>query len=229
MPIKDLKGQVFGKLTVMYLTNEKNGTNVVWMCQCSCKNKTLKKVNSGNLRSGNIQSCGCLHGDVVRKHGACKTSSKEGQTQLDYVIWRKIKERCYNVNAPNYKDYGGRGISMSKKWKDSFIAFAAYIRRLENCPSDEVLTSRLKGKRIKVSIDRINNDKDYKPSNIKWSTPKEQNNNSRKNIIVEYKGKKMTLAQAAEKYGKVSYKTVHLRYRKQGWSIQRALETISCK
>ena len=85
-----------------------------------------------------------------------------------------------------------------------------------------MLISRLKGRRLTVSIDRINNDKDYKPGNLKWSSNKEQSNNRRSNIFIVYKGKRLTLKEAVDKYAIVSYHTVYTRY-KAGWSIDKAL------
>lgn len=232
MPAKrDLVGEVFGRLTIIKDTGERSGGNVIWLGQCTCEPKKFTKVSSNNLRSGHTRSCGCLalevtiaKGHANRKHGATPTDG-EG-SQLDYIIWHGIKQRCYSKNRSSYSNYGGRGIKMHKAWRDDFKLFAAYIRTLPNCPPEKLLTSRSGGKRLVLSIDRKNNDKSYKPGNIKWSTMKEQSNNTRTNRMVKFKGQKLTLAQAVDKYAVVCRATVDTRL-SRGWTLKEALETES--
>jgi hypothetical protein len=114
---------------------------------------------------------------------------------------------------------------MHRIWKKDFTVFAKYIRDLDRCPSEELLTSRSFGKRLPLSIDRIDTEGNYEPGNIKWSTKIEQANNKSSNIIVDYQGNKFTLPQAVRKYGKAPYKKVYKRFIQLGWSLERALVT----
>lgn len=228
---KDLVGLVFERLTVLKKTNNRDASgSIQWLCKCSCENETKVKVSTNKLNTGHTRSCGCLQkesakiqGLASRKHGAAKIKKQKGGAQLDYSIWAGMKNRCYNKNSPKYPRYGGRGIKVCKEWRDDFSLFASYIRTLPNCPSDEMLKSRFYGKRIPRTIDRIKNDKDYKPGNIKWSTSKEQASNRSTNVVIKYKGKEMTLKQAVEAYSSVPYSVVRDRYNKYGWDLKSAL------
>jgi hypothetical protein len=230
MPAKrDLVGEIFGRLTIIEDTGERCGGNVLWLGKCSCRPNKFTKVSSSNLRSGHTKSCGCLalestiaKGHANRKHGA--TSTKIEGSQLDYNIWHGIKQRCYTKTNPAYPGYGGRGIKMHKLWRKDFIEFAAYIRTLPDCPDEKILSSRSGGRRIPRTLDRIKNNGNYEPGNVKWSTSKEQANNTRKNKIVKFKGEKLTLAQAVDKYAIVCRNTVDSRLR-MGWSLKEALLT----
>ena len=117
-----------------------------------------------------------------------------------YNVWQGMKARCLNPNDKSYPRYGGRGITICAEWKDDFQTFFDYVSSLEHFGEDG------------YSLDRINNDGDYKPDNVKWSTRQEQACNRRSNVVVEYQGEKMLLSEAAEKSG-VNIST--LRYRLQ--------------
>lgn len=104
-----------------------------------------------------------------------------------YRTWADIKQRCCNLNNPGYKNYGGRGITMHEPWVHDFQAFYDYVSTLEHYGESD------------YSLDRIENDGNYEPGNLRWATQSEQNRNKRTNIIVEYNGEKMCLAEAAEK------------------------------
>ena len=111
------------------------------------------------------------------------------QSQL-YRVWAQIKQRCHNENCPKFKDYGGRGIRMDPRWRESAVLFEAEItKRLGKRPSE------------KHSLGRINNNKGYWPDNLKWETNSQQCRNQRKNHIVRYNGNLMTIAELAEKTG----------------------------
>lgn len=102
-------------------------------------------------------------------------------------IWGSMKERCYRPMHMHYKNYGGRGITVCDEWKDDYIAFARWAYK--------------NGYRDDLTIDRENNDGNYEPSNCRWITVKEQNNNTRSNRIIEYKGTQYTVSQLAEVAG----------------------------
>ena len=104
-----------------------------------------------------------------------------------YRIWADMKRRCKNSDRPNYKNYGGKGIRVCQEWENSFDSFREWA--LNNGYSDD------------LSIDRIDNDGNYEPSNCRWATAKEQANNKRNNLHIKYKGETRTLAQWCEVFG----------------------------
>jgi hypothetical protein len=159
----DLTGQVFNRLTVISCAPDRNNPNdrARWLCFCICGNQ--KTISSRCLISQKTQSCGCIHKELLAnrnknkaKHNLC--------TSLEYESWHAMKQRCLNKNHHAFKRYGGRGISIYPPWINSFELFYSY---LGNKPTS------------KHSIDRINNDGNYEPGNVKWATSKEQANNRR--------------------------------------------------
>lgn len=109
--LKDITGQKFGKLTVLYRLHNYHKHGVYWLCVCECGN--LNKCKGTELRRGNIKSCSCGVGNF--KHG-------KKQHRL-YRIWSHIKERCYRTNCDNYQYYGKRGITMCDEWLNNFMTF----------------------------------------------------------------------------------------------------------
>ena len=155
----DLTGKRFGRLLVVEKSESKNGY-AAWLCRCDCGNE---KIISGNeLRKGKAKSCGCL-----RKEVATKTFIKHGKTNtLLYEVWKSMKARCNNLNNKRYSSYGGRGITVCDEWRESFQAFYDW--------------AMINGYREGLSIDRIDNDGNYEPSNCRWATASEQQKNKRK-------------------------------------------------
>lgn len=203
----NLIGQRFGRLTVVgyvrdYVT--KNGTIVSrWKCLCDCQldlpeeERIYSYVATGDLLSEKVKSCGCLHKEILSKHG-------ESRTRL-HRIWIDMRTRCYNENTKVYQNYGARGIKICDEWKDSFANFREWA--LNNGYSDE------------LTIDRIDVNGDYSPNNCKWSTKKEQENNKRTNIYGYYNGEKLTIAQFSEKINKYS-STIRYKYIDKNMSFE---------
>jgi hypothetical protein len=163
--VRDLTGQRFGRLLVekRHPENTKAG-KARWRCLCRCGNDTV--VVGGSLTSGLTVSCGCFHKDVVavmgrrnRKHG-----ETVGKRTAEYRIWSGLLARCYNKKVKDYPRYGGRGIGVCERWRNSFEAFLEDMGRR---PARN------------YTIERVNNDSHYTPQNCKWATMAEQNRNRR--------------------------------------------------
>jgi hypothetical protein len=162
----DLIGQKFGRLTAIKRKGTSKNGNANWLCLCKCGENTI--VSSNNLQSMGTQSCGCLSREktILRstKHGQCKNNK---QSRI-YSSWCNMIKRCTNPNFKYYKNYGGRGITVCKRWSNKKNGFENFFKDMGN---------RSRGK----SLDRINNNGNYNKINCKWSTPKEQSNNKRNN------------------------------------------------
>lgn len=187
---KDLTGKTYSGLTVIGYDCFKSSKNH-WWCKCVCGKIISVAIN--NLNRGQ-QSCGCLHkewvGNMSRKHGLSRTGI--------YRIWAGIKRRCFNQNVPEYKYYGGRGITMCDEWATNFISFKEYMGER---PSK------------KHTIDRINNDGNYEPGNVRWATPKEQENNKRRSLRVSFNGTTMSVLEISEKTG-FKYETLKTKLKR---------------
>lgn len=190
--IKDLTGLEFGKLTVVSLTEERQGGSPIWLCNCSCGVKDVK-VSTRKLNSGHTKSCGCLKSEKLTL-----SNTKHGQSRSRiYNIYIGMKSRCENKLDKNYDQYGGRGIIVCDEWVD-FNNFHKW--------------SVLNGYTDEMSLDRINNNGNYDPSNCRWVSMKLQANNRSNNILLNICGETLTLTECCEKYGLSYYK-----YQKRRW------------
>lgn len=208
MAYADLAGQTFGKLTAIRYKGydvSKSGKRLsLWECKCECGATVI--VRASSLRSGNTKSCGCLRKELGRSNPVMVRAKHNATQSRLFRIWRGIKSRCFNPNTIEYERYGGRGITMSREWVDDFPAFQEWA--LNNGYSDT------------LTIDRIDNDGDYEPSNCRWSTNKEQQNNTRFNRLITYNGNTHTLKQWSELLN-IPYDTLWRRLAND-WSIDRA-------
>lgn len=198
----DLTGQRFNYLTVINYAGQRKG-RTYWRCRCECGN--VIDVYSYSLKSGNTKACGCHKKDGWnngRTHGLSKTRQ--------YRIWRNMKNRCENPNDKYYVNYGGRNISICSEWRESFKSF--YDWAMENGYSDE------------LTLDRIDNNGNYEPSNCRWVSRTQQMNNTRKNHFIELNGEKHTIAEWCRKLN-ISYNVLSSRIFTYGWSDEKALTT----
>ena len=203
MKMLDIKGKRFGKLIA--IERVKNvGKKVSWKCLCDCGKETI--VLTTNLTTNRIKSCGCLKNQKLIERS---TKHNQRHTKL-YEVWKTMKQRCFNPNHKSFHNYGGRGIIVCDEWKDNYQAF--YEWSMNN------------GYKEGLSIDRINNDGNYEPSNCRWADRFTQNNNTRQNKPVVIDGVSKTIHQWAREYN-IPVEIVRNRLYNKHWDIVKALTT----
>lgn len=204
----DLIGQKFGRLTVVDFDKEKiykdGNKYTTFCCICDCGNQS--SVVGYRLLSGGTKSCGCLQREAVSK---LNKSHGETKSRL-HNIWCRMKQRCYNKNATDYKYYGGKGVGICQEWFSSYQAFRDWS--LEN-GYDETLT-----------IDRIDSGKDYSPDNCRWVDRKMQTKNRSITRLLTFNNETLTIGEWAERIG-INSKTIAKRIDVLGWTVEEALTT----
>lgn len=188
----DLTGQRFGRLVVLKFDHVDSRGQAYWICKCDCGNARV--VRAGHLRNGATQSCGCMKRE---KTSISNSTHHMSDTRL-YDIWQGIKARTERPTNPAYRNYGGRGIKLCEEWHDPY-AFMEW--------------ANLNGYSEGLTIDRIDVNGNYEPSNCRWITRSEQCCNKRNTIRITLDGQTRTLVEWCNITG-CSYMKAYKRYRK---------------
>lgn len=195
----DIKGKKYNRWTVIEKSKTKNG-KTYWLCECECGKRKI--VYGTSLRSGKSKSCGCFNKEIVSKQKGLST------TRL-YRIYKLVVKRCYDKTDKSYKYYGAKGVTVYNKWLNNFISF--YNWSINNDYND------------KLTLDRIDVNGNYEPSNCRWISEKEQHYNRTDNIYFTINNEQKCLSQLCEEYN-MPYQTVWRRLKK-GKDIIEALTT----
>ena len=185
-PNRNLVGIGFGRLMVLDWAGRTEKGNNYWDCVCFCG--SIARVQQSSLLNGYVRSCGCLK----KTHG-------ESKSRL-YRIYRQMKYRCNNPTYPEYKYYGGRGITVCEEWEKDIISF--------------LLWANTNGYAENLSIDRIDNDLGYSPDNCRWTTESLQCRNRSSSYLFTYKGEIKCVKEWSKEVGLSYYKL--LKWFKQG-------------
>jgi hypothetical protein len=197
-----LEGLKFGRLIVMQKCGRNKHGKTIWRCECACGNEKI--VTTCNLRTGVVKSCGCLRKDNNQgyKHGGFGTP--------EYRVWAGMISRCHSVSNDSYHRYGGKGIKVCRRWRNSFVNF---LEDMGKRPS------------LAYSIDRINNAKGYSRQNCRWATSGEQARNRRSSRMLTYKGRMQCATDWAKEYG-IDREAFYARL-DRGWSLEDSLNIPS--
>lgn len=204
-------GTRFERLTVVGEVEprkDKNGVSRRFVCNCECGNELIADLRS--LRSGHNKSCGCYKADAIRVRSTTHGHTANTLSSIYYNLWCAIKVRSVFHTGPKADMY--LRVSMFPPWRHDFAAFYAYIMTELGPRPDE------------CSLDRIDNDGDYAPGNVRWATPMQQAQNTRRNINLTFAGKTQCLSQWARDTG-ISVGTLRKRIVELGWPVERALTT----
>jgi hypothetical protein len=173
-PLIDISGQKFGRITAISHIPKTS----FWICKCECGKE--KNIQGSDLRRGFTRSCGCWNSEV----SSAKATHGKSRT-LEYAAWGKAKERCTKPSSKGWKYYGARGIKMHPEWIESFEKFIDYLGPK---PGPH------------YTVDRIDNNGNYEPGNVRWATMETQSNNKRNNVTFYIGNKKWTIARAARHF-----------------------------
>lgn len=208
MALLDLKNKRFGRLTaikidhIYYKTPRKLGSVVYWKCKCDCGKECV--VRTVHLTKGYTKSCGCL-----QKERTSETNTRHSLSNTRiYYVWGRIIGRCTNEKSNDYKYYGGRGIKICNEWKNNFQSFYDWARN--------------NGYKEGLTIDRIDVNGDYEPSNCRWVSRKIQSLNKRDNHFITYKGKTQTLTEWGQELN-IKPSIISERINKLSWTIEDSL------
>lgn len=193
----EMKGKRFSNLVVLETSGQNKCGQKRWKCKCDCG--TVFETDGASIRAKRVKSCGCYS-----RFGGIKRLKNNEQYHPLYRVWIGMKSRCNNFNNNKSHLYSKKGITVCKRWR----VFNNFVADMGPCPEG-------------CSIDRINGNKGYSPSNCRWATPKEQANNMATNKLMTVGGQTKTLSQWSDIFGKKP-NTVLYRLRR-GWTAYDAL------
>ena len=203
--------KIGGKKNRLILLDIVSTTPPMGLFKCDCG--LIKKINIYNVSNSHTKSCGCLNKEVLIKNKTTHGHCRKMKVSKEYTTWQALRNRCYAEKDLSYKDYGERGIIVCDRWNESFENF---YKDMGDAPSK------------KHSIDRIDNNGNYEPSNCRWATKTEQNRNTRRNNYITYNGETKCVSEWAEIIG-LSVATIYLRINRRKWSIEKAFSTPNIK
>lgn len=210
---KDLTGMKFWALEVLKRDKGKTDSSksCYWICKCECGNIVSRKTATLKLaQKGAVPNCGCVN--RKRLFSYSQSMKKHGMTNTRiFGVWGNMLDRCNNSNNIEYHLYGGRGISVCAEWSNDFESFYKW----------SVLNGYKKG----LSIDRIDTNGNYEPSNCRWATAKEQIRNRRNTRFVEFDGQKKTLGEISEIY-KVDYAKLYKKVINRKMNVKEAIKEL---
>ena len=198
---KDLSGLTFKRWTVVRFDGMRDN-RAWWWCRCECG--TERSVLGKTLVKGISRSCGCLQRETVTAMNTKHMMSRSPE----FVVWCHMLKRCSDTDSLQWKDYGGRGIAVCKRWKE----FANFIADIGQRPTP------------KHTIERRDNNLGYSPENCVWATRTQQARNKRTTVMLTSGGKTQCLAEWCEELG-MNYHTLYTRIFNRGWSVEAALNT----
>lgn len=196
----DYTGMRYGLLTVVKRAEGTKCGAAQWVCKCDCGNEII--LPSYTLKRETVKDCGC----VARPH--FNATHGASNTKL-YSMWKLMLYRCENPKNNAYKYYGKRGLTVCEEWHD-FHTFKKWVD--ETKPQGN------------YTLDRIDNNLGYSPSNCRWADGSTQANNRRSNVMIEYKGETHDLMEWSHIL-EFDYKRVHNRMNKLGWTFEKAIST----
>ena len=199
---KNIIGNRYGYWTVLSYSHSLGNGRTYYNCKCDCG--TTKPVLRLSLVNGSSLSCGCYHRQTATTHG--------GTHEKLYHVWRNMRDRCTREKHRSYALYGGRGITVCDEWNNKQSGYSAF--RQWSCEN---------GYKEGLTIDRIENDKEYSPTNCRWATRKQQANNTHNNRVITYNGLTKTLSEWGTFTG-LGWARIQQRL-DDDWSIESALFT----
>lgn len=196
-------GSKFGRWTIASSPIIKNNRSF-YPCICDCGKQ--RHVFGSSLMNGSSQSCGCIA--IERAKIACTKHGKEPRRL--YTVWQSMLDRCYNKNKETYLRYGGRGICVCDQWRTNYIAFREW--------------AFTNGYKEGLSLDRIDNNGNYEPTNCRWANDIQQANNKRNNTTLEAMGEIKTIAEwSRDPRCKVSARMLRQRFVMLRWPPHKAI------
>lgn len=200
---QDCIGQPWGTLVIMAYVGPERGHQLFEVCCLNCGSERVMRLN--NLRSRTDGGCGCMRTESHAIHRQSKS--------VEFTTWQGMKSRCCNPFNRAYHNYGGRGIQVCQRWLDSFENFLADMGER---PSPQ------------HSLDRIDNDGNYEPGNVRWATKREQTANKRSSRLITVGGETLMISEWAERTG-IRRATLWQRIVLQGWDPEVAVLTPARK